>query len=87
MIAGHYILLEFLFSYSCQLKVSITTTFLTSVYNFSVTEGQMDGLVDGRLGLGRGGGHLELGGEGEGRLGGAVAGAQVGAFDDDDDGC
>ena len=54
---------------------------------FSVIEGQMDRLADGRLGLGRGGGHLELGGEGEGRLGGAVAGAEVGAFDDDDDGC
>ena len=51
-----------------------------------VTEGQMDGTADGQPGLGPGGGYLELGGQSQGRLGGAAAGPQVRASHDDDDG-
>ena len=51
-----------------------------------VTEGQMDRAADGQLGLGPGRGHLELGGQSQGRLGGAAPGSQVRPADDDDDG-
>ena len=46
----------------------------------------MDPVVDGHVGLGGGGGHLELGRQGQGRLGGAVPGPEVRPPHDDDDG-
>ena len=46
----------------------------------------MDGPPDGLVGVGGGGGHLELGGKGEGRLGRAVPCPQICSSHDDDDG-
>ena len=46
----------------------------------------MDPVVDGHVGLGGGGGHLELGRQGQGWLGGAVPGPEVRPPHDDDDG-
>ena len=46
----------------------------------------MDPTSDGHAGLGGGGGPLELGGQGEGRVGGAAPGPEVRPPHDDDDG-
>ena len=48
---------------------------------------EMDRVADGLVGVGGGGGRLELCGEGEGRMDGAVPSAEVSSSHDDDDGC
>lgn len=49
-------------------------------------EGEVAEVDGGHAGLGGGGGPLELGGPGQGRLGRAAPGPQVRPADDDDDG-